>query len=139
MKLLMIKSQGGVLLPADDEAIEALSKIKNGDSIMIEYKRNRNPMFHRKMFAFLKMVFDNQTVYKTQVELRREMMLKSGRYNKHFTTKGVTLYIPDSMSFDSMDQDEFEKLYSDFIDIALQHFLTDMTAEQVEREILNFM
>lgn len=139
MKLLMIKSQGGVLMPADEEAIEALTKIKNGDSVLIEYKRNRNPKFHRKMFALLKLIFENQSVYETQEELRREMMLKAGRYSKHFTTKGVTLYIPDSMSFDSMDQDEFEELYKAFIDIGLQHFLTNMDREQIERELLNFM
>ena len=56
MKLLFIKSQGGVLIPADAECIENMQKVKNNETIMIEYKPKRNIFFHRKAFALLNLV-----------------------------------------------------------------------------------
>ena len=45
MKLLFIKSQGGVLIPADAECIENMQKVKNNETIMIEYKAKEKYIF----------------------------------------------------------------------------------------------
>ena len=138
MKLTFLKSVGGVLLPSDDECIEAMNKIKNGTEIMIEYKQKRNVKFHRKAFALLNLVLKNQDKYSNINDLLVEFKLKSGHYEEHITTKGKIIYIPKSIAFSEMDELEFNELYSKFIDIALQHFVS-MSKEELEKQIINFM
>jgi hypothetical protein len=123
MKLTFLKSVGGVLLPSDDECIEAMNKIKNGTEIMIEYKQKRNVKFHRKAFALLNLVLKNQDKYSNINDLLVEFKLKSGHYEEHITTKGKIIYVPKSIAFSEMDELEFNELYSKFIDIALQHLI----------------
>jgi len=138
MKLTFLKSVGGVLLPSDDECIEAMNKIKNGTEIMIEYKQKRNVKFHRKAFALLNLVLKNQDRYSNINDLLVEFKLKSGHYEEHITTKGKIIYLPKSIAFSEMDELEFNELYSKFIDIALQHFIS-MSKEELEQQIINFI
>jgi hypothetical protein len=138
MKLTFLKSVGGVLLPSDDECIEAMNKIKNGTEIMIEYKQKRNVKFHRKAFALLNLVLKNQDKYSNINDLLVEFKLKSGHYEEHITTKGKIIYVPKSIAFSEMDELEFNELYSKFIDIALQHFIS-MSKEELEQQIINFI
>jgi hypothetical protein len=138
MKLTFLKSVGGVLLPSDDECIEAINKIKNGTEIMIEYKQKRNVKFHRKAFALLNLVLKNQDKYSNINDLLVEFKLKSGHYEEHITTKCKIIYVPKSIAFSEMDELEFNELYSKFIDIALQHFIS-MSKEELEQQIINFI
>lgn len=138
MKLFFIKSQGGVLIPADSECIDNMQKIKNGDTIMIEYKPKRNYLFHKKAFALLNLVFQNQDKYENITDLLVEFKLKAGHYNHHLTTKGKIIYIPKSISFAEMDELEFGEIYNKFIDIALRDFVA-MSKEDLEKQIINFM
>ena len=138
MLLEVIKTADGKLLPANEEAIKKLSKVKVGDSILIDYKAKRNPLFHRKGFALLNLIFQNQDRYTNLEDLRVEFRLKAGFYSEHITTKGRLIYIPRSMNFSSMDENEFEELYSKFIDIALKHFVT-MDKRELEDAVLRFI
>lgn len=137
MKLLFKKSFGGVLLPSSEDTEIAMQKIANGEEFLIEVKKARNIKFHKKAFALLKVVFENQERYATLEDMRVEFKLKAGLYDEHITTKGKMIYVPKSMSFESMDELEFNELYSKFIDIALKHFAIDK--EFLEREILRFL
>lgn len=138
MKLLFIKSQGGVLIPADAECIENMQKVKNNETIMIEYKPKRNIFFHRRAFALLNLVLANQNRYTNINDLLVEFKLKAGHYQHHLTTKGKIIYIPKSISFAEMDELEFSDIYNKFIDIALRDFVS-ISKEDLEQQIINFM
>lgn len=138
MKLFFIKSQGGVLIPADSECIDNMQKVKNGDTIMVEYKPKRNYQFHKKAFALLNLVLQNQDKYNNLTDLLTEFKLKAGHYQEHISLKKGIIYIPKSISFAEMDELEFGEIYNKFIDIALRDFVT-MSKEDLEKQIINFM
>ena len=138
MKLGFMKSQGGVLIPADEECVENMQKVKNGDYIIVEYKPKRNYKFHKKAFALLNLVLQNQDKYKNINDLLVEFKLKAGHYEEHITMKKGIIYIPKSISFSEMDELEFNEIYSKFIDIALKDFVS-MSRAELEAQIINFM
>ena len=70
MKLTFIKTQTG-LFPDCDETREILNKVKNGDGIILDYKPKRNIKFHRRLFALLNLIFQNQSHYKN-IEIRQD-------------------------------------------------------------------
>jgi len=138
MLLAVTKTADGKLLPSDEKSINIFSKVKIGETILVDYKPKRNYNFHKKGFSLLSIVFQNQNTYDNLEDLRTEFKLKAGWYQEHVTTKGKIIYIPKSMSFATMDNIEFEEVYSRFIDIALKHFVT-MDKQELENQILRFL
>ncbi len=54
-----IKSQGGVLLPATPDTVDFVNnKLKLGALVTADFKRVRNPGFHRKFFSLLNLGFE---------------------------------------------------------------------------------
>jgi len=135
--LLGFKMLPNGLLEPDDEAKKKLKKIANNDSFLMEYKPKRNYQFHKKMFAMLKVVYQNQDKYSNMEDLRTELKLKCGWYSEHITQKQGIIYIPKSMDFSTMDAIEFEDIYQKFIDVALRDFVS-VSNEQLQMEIVRF-
>lgn len=118
MKLYLTKQLNGSLIPTFDSDYEKLKKIAPGDSVECTVKRPRNVQFHRKFFALINMVYQNQPEDKTIENfdyLRKYLTKRSGHYEAIETPTG-TIYEAKSISFASMDDYEFSKLYSDMID-----------------------
>ncbi|HBL7051327.1 TPA: DUF1367 family protein [Enterobacter cloacae] len=58
-QLQLIKQSSGILIPATPETSDLLqSKIKLGDVLVAEFRRVRNPAFHRRFFALLNLGFE---------------------------------------------------------------------------------
>ena len=70
--------------------------------------------------------------------LRREVLMKAGFYITHITTKGVKMYFPESMAFDSMDEEKFQKVYNGCLNVISKQFLAHISREDFENDILNF-
>ena len=133
MKIILTKFRN-TLFPADENAERALKKVKDGLDILVDYKPKRNVKFHRKFFAMINILFQNQEKYKNREDLLIEMKLKTGWYKEHVTLKGNIIYIPKSMSFDKMDDLKFGEFYQKCIDVALQSFnISEETAERLIR------
>ena len=118
MKILCKKT--GCILHCEDEGFLGLT---NGE-YSVEIKKTRNPRFNKKYFSLLNLIFENQSVYDNFEELRIEIKFLIGHYATHVTHKGKIIYIPLSTSFDSVDEIEFEKIYSKTLDVAFSHFIT---------------
>lgn len=113
MKILVAKTNKG-LLPCYDSDYEMYSKIPLNEQFEIEYTKKRNVRFHRKYFALLKLAFENQSDYRTMEDLRRDLIITSGRYDEVVNRiTGEVYKIANSISFAQMDETEFNNLYND--------------------------
>lgn len=135
MKILMTKTMSGQLAPLNDEEAEFLKKIKAGNVVECEVVQKRNPLFMRKWFALLKIGFDafeegaspvyylGEPVKANFERFRKDITVLAGFYEPVFTIKGDLRLEPMSVSFSSMDEEVFEKLYSATIDVLLRRIL----------------
>ena len=133
-ELWLIKDYNNIFKPSHDEDLEISKKIKRETPVKAKVWKERNYKFHKKYFALLKIAFENQSIYSTMKEFRNELKFKTGCYTIHKTTKNVKLFIPDSISFENMDEIEFEKHYQKAIDAILEHFLPDIEKDVKESE-----
>ena len=62
MKLTLIKQLNNTFKLAYDSDYDKAKKIKVGEAYECEIKQSRNIKFHRKYFALINMVYDNQEV-----------------------------------------------------------------------------
>ena len=132
MKLLL-KRIDNALIPLDDKGAEVFGKLKEGEEILVEYKKHRNVGNHKRLFSMLQSVVHNSEHYKDVNNLLDVIKLKSGHFDTVVSHKGEAVYIPKSINFASMGENKFKEFFSSAIDICLE-----FTPEQDMDSILRY-
>ena len=135
MKLLCRNTIQGLvpLFPAD---FDEKRKLKLGEDYQVEVTNPRNVGYHRRFFAMLNVGHENTSLDMPFDTYRKYMIVKAGFFTAYQTPKGV-YYDPNSISFASMSQDEFEEVYSRVLDKVIED--VGLGREDVERQLINFM
>lgn len=110
------KKELGSLRPHDPVAEGWLQKIQNGDLVMVEAKKPRNVLHHRKLFALLNIAVDNWPQETTVNALLGAIKIAAGHCDVIQTENGEWK-IPKSINFESMDQTEFNPFYDRAVEI----------------------
>lgn len=148
-ELTLSKTSGGTLAPADPQAVEYLSKLKIGQIVRAEVTRPRNYQFHKKYMALLNFAFDawepqakeykGQKVEKNFDQFRKDVAILAGYYEASYKITGEVRLTAKSISFASMDEDEFQALYSATISVILSRILTKYTREDLDTVVENLL
>jgi hypothetical protein len=114
---------------------ETIKGLEQGEIIKISFKKVRNGKFHRRFFALLNFAFDawdpdrqrksykGMPVTKNFDRFRKDVTIQAGFYEQTFNLDGEMRLEALSISFASMDDLEFEKVYSAVLDVILQKVL----------------
>jgi len=113
MEIRMVKKDGG-LFPYDPTSETYLSKLKSEDFVVVEAKKKRNPKFHRKYFAMLRMAAEQLDC--TSDTLHDYIKDKTGRYDI-VSIGGMVMKSYHSISFSKMDGIEFEIYYDESLQV----------------------
>ena len=120
------------LAPASDEDSEAMKKLEIGPIYRFDFKQMRNYRFLKKYFALLKIAYEpwqerapsleyhGHKVVPNFESFREQLIILAGYYVPTYAVDGRVQLKAKSISFAQMNEDEFEKLYSDTIDVILQ-------------------
>lgn len=144
-EIIVTKTAGGALAPADQQSADYMSKLKLGEVVKVKATRMRNPGHHRKYFALLNIAFDawepvgntykGERVQKNFDQFRNDVTVLAGYYETAITLKNETRLTAKSISFGNMAQDEFDKLYSATVDVVLSRILTKYTREDLDNVV----
>lgn len=127
---LSVRRHDKFLVPAFDSA--AFERIKRDRVYRVTLREQRNPKFHRKMFALFNVAFDLWSEHCTPVQyqgepvapnfdrFRKDLTILAGFYEPVFTIDGELRLEPKSLRFDSMDDFEFSQLYEVMIDTVIR-------------------
>lgn len=147
-KYQMIKLSGGILTPATDEMAENLKSLKNNEQYEIEIKRQRNPAFHRKVFAFFGFCYDCWSGAHTEWEFqdpdaqfdtfRKNLTVLAGFRVVTYTLDGRFRVEAESLSYANMEQDRFEKVYKALINAAIKHVFNNTKDENIINRLYEF-
>lgn len=145
MELIVIKTPQGALIPADSQTAERLGKVKTGQGIRLKGTRMRNYQFHKKWWALVEFAFDHWepaalddprwkgvTPEKSLDRFRKDLTILAGHYEASYRLDGSVRIEAKSVSFARMDQEEFERLYSDTINAVLKHVLTNYDRDKLD-------
>jgi len=117
----LVRTDNNIFRLANDSDLEEVKNIKFNLVYSYEYKKPRNYEFHKKFFALIKMLFDNQEYYKNIEHLRKDLTVAAGYYELRHGLNGEVLEAK-SISFGSMDEIEFNKLYNAVINVIVERF-----------------
>lgn len=122
-----------VVTPGQDGKLEGLSwsdkrafarftrrarELQEGDTLEFSWKVARSPGFHKRHFALLRNVFDNQEVFEGEYEFRKWAEMGAGHCSWVPGIDGKPQAIPKSIDYASLDDDEFRELH-----LAVKNFI----------------
>lgn len=141
-KLILMRRTLAGLVPANERAVQFLSRIKIGATLsMPKPKQPRNIRFHNKLFAMLQIILDNQDHYKSIDDLLDVCKLRVGHVHV-IGTKHGDVRLPKSISFASMSADEFAEFYDRAVDWVTSEVIPGLTRSDldaaVEASLLEF-
>ena len=125
MKFTIVKQLNNTFKVAYDSDYEKMKRIKVGDFLECEIKKPRNYRFHKKFFALIQMIFQNQERYNNIDDLREDLTIEAGYYVKRENMQGELIKRAKSISFANMDEHEFSDFYSAVLDEIVKHFNFD--------------
>ncbi len=136
MNFNLIKQQDGSFIPAYPSDWEKAKKFKVGEEYNYSHKKIRNPKYHRKYFAMMRMLFDNQDLIDDSYIFRKYMEMKAGWYT--VTQIGdKEMILPKSINFEKMDEDEFQDLFGRVQQVAFEKFALENS--EIELFLIDFL
>ena len=158
MEAFFTKLPNASFIPASEDDAELLSKVKVGETVRLTLVRPRNIRFHRKFFALINLAFDyweppehgegsawaeKMPIERNVKRFRKDVTIMAGYYDATYRLNGDVRFEAKSISFGSMSEDDFEKLYSKVIDVIINRVCTQYTEyemrKQVEDMVLDFV
>jgi hypothetical protein len=133
MRLHCIRTLTG-LVPCDERDRDLLSKIKIGKQVSVEVKQSRNIGHHRKLFAMLQIILDNQDHYTSVDQLLNVCKLRIGHVETVQTKHGLIEW-PASISWASMDQSTFEDFYNRAVNWACSEVIPGLATSELNSEV----
>ena len=128
MRIQFVKN-GGFLAPVDDDGLNALAKIPQGELVTVELTRPRNPRWHNMYWHLVGLLLDNSDGQYGSTKEAVSDFLKIAA--SHVDADGN----PRSISFESMEQTEFEAFYASVCDVVAG--LLSTTPDEVREQIEN--
>jgi hypothetical protein len=140
MKAMLIRTPTGLRgATPDDQAAWAkfkrrLETLKPGNWLRFEWSAPRNGPHHRKFMALVTLVTENSEVYATKEAALVAIKLAAAYFDPHIDPRtGEVIPQVKSISYDKMEQDEFDAFYSAALDGVLQVILPTMDKETANR------
>ena len=141
MTRILVAKKLNALHPIDDAGAAVFRGITPGEIVSIELKRPRNLKHHRKFFAMLQIVLENQDYYKSLDDLLDVCKLAVGHCRTVMTKHGP-VRIPESISFAAMDQSAFDAFYDRVVVWVAGEVIPGLERrdldEEVRRQLLSF-
>lgn len=132
--MLLTRTQVG-FVPANDGEAEKCRRVKLGATIRAEVAQMRNARFFRKWWALANLAYEvwadgmEPQEYKgipvrpNFERFRKDLIIMTGHYTPVYNVRGECRLEADSLKFGSMDEETFEKLFSETITVILQSIL----------------
>lgn len=134
MPSVILRKELGCFRPVCDEGEGILRRMALGQQVMVKFSFPRNTGHHRKFFALMQLIFNNQSHYATLDHLVTAFKFACGHTEKIRTARGE-IEIPKSISFAKMGQAEFETFYNRAVDFVTEEVIPGLGKEDLAREV----
>lgn len=138
-KGIWMKRAGNALVPADEAATEALSKLKPGKLLLVSSQSPRNPSQHRLFWHLCDLIQENSDQFVDREHVAEQIKIGTGRVSR-------TRYkVPDigwveqvrglSISYGSMPQEEFQEWFKRVLDYVVTDLLPGVNRGDIKAEL----
>ena len=128
------------LRPTDEAGKQMLEGIKQGDMVQVEIRRPRNVSHHRMFWALATLVWEqlDPETYPSPEDVVTELKIRTGHYTRRDIVVDGQRYpvlTPMSISFASLDEDQFSAFFDRCCDHIVANILPGVTNKDLKAEI----
>ncbi len=141
MKACLVKTLSG-WAPADEQTTQYWKNGKLRDVYhfnISKVKDQRNWRHLQKYWVMLKTVVENQERYRTKEELHEAIKWGLGIVETRRTLQGEFYQVVGSVAMDKMNQETFDRFYSDAINLILKYVLTGTTEQELNDRVMEVL
>lgn len=120
MEIYLVKNLANTFSIAHNSDYEKAKKLKVGEQYKCKVTQPRNIKFHRKFFALMNLIYQNQDTYNNIDRLRKDLTIEAGFFENYTDFNGHYRSEAKSISFGKMKQDEFDTFYNRFLDTVVE-------------------
>jgi hypothetical protein len=126
-------------VPVSQAAREFHAKSKLSQTVELRGRRPRNPAHHRKLFALLSLLADNREEFASAEDalLGLKAVLGHGEWKKLHPKAEREVFVPSSIAFENMGQDEFNEFYEQAI-AAVKRWWLPINDDELREALLEF-
>ena len=135
MAELWLTRKMDMLVPANEQSLDALRAMKVGEWYRADIKLPRNVKHHKKYFALLGAVHPHQSMWPTFRKFRAKFEEALGCGEYYVNGRGERYFENESISFANMDQDEFEQFYERAVELILTRILPGVGRADLDRQV----
>lgn len=131
-------------MPCYDDDYESKKRLKIGTVYKCEIKEYRNYDFFKKYHALISCAFEFLTEQQKEFihskeNFRKTLQIAAGWSDTYYSIQRKEwVEESKSISFSAMSEDEFQQLYDNVRNILFSTFLTKVSQDDFNRELLNF-
>jgi len=122
------------LHPVGDDSEKFLRRLGQGELVLVDAKRPRNLQFHRKFFAMLNLIYDQQDYYKSTDALLAVCKIATDHVD-FVATKYGRVAIPKSISFAEMSEDSFAEFYDRACNWVILEVIPGLRRQDLDSEV----
>jgi len=127
------------LQPVDDTGNELVDALALGDVVRVKVTRPRNIHHHRKFWALMQLVYQNQEHYQSIDHMVAAVKVATGHSDALTTKTSDVIYLPKSIAFHKMDQQEFSQFYERVLDLIVKSILPGIDKAELRDEVETFL
>lgn len=127
--------RGKVLAPFDTFSEDALSKLPEGKIVLANVSTPRNVKQHRLFFAVLKIVVENNETWGDVSSLKDAILVALKYVDAGTTLKGQMFFVPKSISFGSMTQEDFDTFFQKAMALITGEIIPGMDEQSLMEEV----
>lgn len=121
--------RGNALIPSDEQGRELLSAVRDGREVMVTFKPARNIRHHRLLFAMLKLIVERTNKFDSTENALIALKIACGLVDPFIDAhSGKTFFVPRSISFASMPQNDFSAFFDRATYVAIQRWFPPRTS-----------
>ena len=131
----MMRRRGLKFEPCAAVDEEAMEQFPEGKDLTIQVSRSRSTRQHRFFWALLHKVTENHDTYRRPEQLLLWLKIRLGYVENIECHDGNVCWIPQSISFNAMDQVEFKKFFNGALDVLVNEVIPGLSAEHLILEV----
>src|SRR6266702_6241273 len=138
----VVKKKNNALHPVDDRSLKFFSRIPEGKNVLVEINsRPRNLRHLRLYWAIVRFLQQHVFEHKDEEIIHLSIKLATGLvYMFRNVDTGDILFGPKSISFNNMDQEQFDQFFDAAVETIAKRWLPPgTTKESVRQELFSMV
>lgn len=117
----------GVLIGADEFSRAKIANLGLDTVIKCKVSKKRNYKNLQRFMVFIDEAYHMQNHWSDKEHFRKWLTMKAGYYDAVVAPNGSTMFLPHSISFDKMEEEEFKLAFKKIVNTFLDEFKIKMT------------